>query len=321
MAISQIVQRTLSVFKPPKRAWTPVFSALAAAQVKGRSLPPARFSLVTQNLDAFSPRPIARAKLLLSDIFEAFRPPDILFLQEVTSEVHSALLANPQIREAFLVTDAEDRTSFEDVPFANITLLARKRFAFDSESSPADEKEPEEAFGNKYILGPVSRITLPSKYRRCALAVNIITPYAPSKTFRLINVHLDSLGHTFQYRAAQLEILASHLREPGCGRGLIAGDFNAISPEDHTLLDKNGLIDAWGALHEEDGVQGATWGVGVTRRDGLTAGRLDKVAMMGLEAQDMQILRPRQIEVPKPGALSKYIPCSDHSGLKLDFTI
>ncbi|KAL1736846.1 Endonuclease/exonuclease/phosphatase [Schizophyllum commune] len=321
MATSQIVQRTLSAFRPPQRAWTPISPALAATQVKELPIPPTRVSLVTQNVDAFSPRPIARAQLLLSDILEATHPPDILFLQEVTSDVHSAILANPKVREAFLVTDAEDRTSFEDVPFANITLLARKRFAFDFDSSKVGEKEPEEAFGDRYILGPVSRITLSSEYRRCALAVDIIPSFASSVTFRLINVHLDSLGHTFQYRAAQLEILANLLREPGCSGGLIAGDFNAISPADHMLLDKNGLVDAWVALHGEAGVEGATWGVDVARRDGLRAGRLDKVAMVALQAQKMQILRPRQIEVPKPCAPSKYIPYSDHFGLKLDFTI
>lgn len=40
-----------------------------------------------------------------------------------------------------------------------------------------------------------------------------------------------------------MEILANHLRKPVCG-GLIApGDFDAINPEDHTLLDNNRLLD------------------------------------------------------------------------------
>ncbi|KAG2366673.1 hypothetical protein BDR07DRAFT_1395431, partial [Suillus spraguei] len=81
-----------------------------------------------------------------------------------------------------------------------------------------------------------------------------------------------------------MEILANLLREPGCGGGLIAGDFNAISLEDHALLDKNGLVDA-----------------------------LDKVAMSGVDAKDMEILHPA-------GEYSNYIPCSDHFGLRLSFT-
>lgn len=70
---------------------------------------PSRFSLITQNLDAFSLRPIARAKLLLHSILEESKRPDVIFLQEVTSDVHTAILANPKVREAFLVTDAQDK--------------------------------------------------------------------------------------------------------------------------------------------------------------------------------------------------------------------
>ena len=45
----------------------------------------------------------------------------------------------PRVREAFLVTDAGDQTSFEGVPFANMTLLSSKRFAFDLESQKEEE--------------------------------------------------------------------------------------------------------------------------------------------------------------------------------------
>ena len=151
--------------------------------------------------------------------------------------------------------------------------------------------------------------------------MDITSPFTPTTTYRLVNVHLDSLGDTLLYRTEQMEFLAKLLREPGCGGGLIAGDFNAISPEDHTLLDKNGLVDAWVALHGKEGPGGATWGVGVERHDGLGPGRLDKVAMLGVEAKDMEILRPGRIEVPKPGEDSDYIPYSDHYGLRLGFTV
>ena len=210
------------------------------------------------------------------------------------------------------MTDAEDQTSFDGVPFANMTLLSSNRFAFNSE----------EDRGKKFILGPVYRVKLPSKYGRCAISVDIIPPSTPTTMCRLINVHLDSLGDTLPYRIEQMAILANLLREPGCGGGLIAGDFNAISPEDHALLDKNGLVDAWVALHGKKGLDGATWGVGtVERHDGLGPGRLDKVAMLGVDAKDMEILRPGLSEVPKPGVDSDYIPCSDHYGLRLGFTV
>jgi tyrosyl-DNA phosphodiesterase 2 len=114
----------------------------------------------------------------------------------------------------------------------------------------------------KFMLGSVSRIHLPSKYGRCALSVNIIAPSSlstPAITRRLINVYLDSLGDTLIYRSEQLKILANLPREPGCDGGLIAGDFSDISPEDHDLLENNGLLDAWIALHGKEGIGGATW--------------------------------------------------------------
>ncbi|KAF9449064.1 hypothetical protein P691DRAFT_813164 [Macrolepiota fuliginosa MF-IS2] len=323
MAASRLCQRTLSAFKPSNRLWAPVSLRCTPSQVTQQHAPrvPSCFSLTTQNLDAFSSRPVARAKLLLNGILEESKRPDIIFLQEVTSDVRTSILGNPKVREAFLVTDAEDKTSFEGVPFANMTLLSSKRFALDLELLESQKEEGEVERGDNFVLGPVSRVKLPSKYGRCALSVDIIPPSTPTTAYRLINVHLDSLGDTFPYRTEQMEILADLLREPGCSGGLIAGDFNAISPEDHALLDKNGLVDAWVVLHGGEGLDGATWGVGVERDDGLTAGRLDKVAVLGVEAKEMEVLRPRLIEVPKPGKDSDYIPCSDHYGLRLSFSV
>ncbi|KAH9019538.1 hypothetical protein EDB85DRAFT_2007713 [Lactarius pseudohatsudake] len=185
---------------------------------------------------------------------------------------------------------------------------------------PQKEGDGIEARG-KLMLGRVSRVTLPSKYGRDALCVDIIPPIAPGTVFRLINVHLDSLWDTLHYRAQQMKILADVLREPGCGGGIIAGDFNAISPEDDGLIDKNNLVDAWVALHGRADPDGVTWGVGVGRRDRLGPGRLDKVATMGLKAEEMEILRPGPIEVPRPGEKSVEIPWSDHCGLRCTFTI
>ncbi|KAI0344250.1 hypothetical protein BDW22DRAFT_1483351 [Trametopsis cervina] len=324
MVASRLCERTLSIFKPSNRLWVPICSARCVpsqlAQQLARS---SYFSLVTQNLDAFSSRPIARAKLLLHGILEEFQRPDVVFLQEVTSDVHTAILANPKVREAFLVTDAQDQMSFEGVPFANMTLLSRHRFAFDLESQKGEEKGEVERW-DKFMLGPVYSVELPSKYGRCALSVDIIPPSTlstPATAYRLVNVHLDSLGDALPYRTEQLKILASLLREPGCAGGLIAGDFNAISSDDHALLDKNGLVDAWVALQGEDGSGGATWGVGVKRDDGLRAGRLDKVATLGVEAKDLEVIRPPLIEVTKPAKDSDYIPCSDHHGLRLVFAV
>ena len=229
-----------------------------------------RLSLISWNIDAFSSRPVSRAKLILGRILEGPKSPDIIFLQEVTPDVRASLLDDPRVRAAFLATDAEDQTSFEDVPFATMTLLSSARFASGLDSQK--EGEGTEG-GEKFMLGRISRVTLPSKYRRDALYVDIIHPTGPGAVFRLINVHLYSLEDTLRYRAQQMEILANVLREPGCSGGIITGDVNAISPEDDGLLDKNELVDAWVALHGRADTDGATWGVDVDRRDGLGPGR------------------------------------------------
>src|ERR1700761_7502192 len=108
MAASRLCQRTLSAFKPSNQLWGLVALSCSPSQVTQPRTFTSRFSLITQNLDAFSSRPVARAKLLLGDILDVSNRPDILFLQEVTSDVRNFILGNPQVREAFLVTDAED---------------------------------------------------------------------------------------------------------------------------------------------------------------------------------------------------------------------
>ena len=282
-----------------------------------------KLSLISWNIDAFSPRPVSRAKLILSHILEAPNPPDLLFLQEVTPEVRASLLGDASVRAVFLATDAEDQTSFasEDVPFATMTFLSSARFTSALDSQKEGDGMAER--GEKFTIGPVSRVMLPSKYRRDALSVDVIhpRPMSPGTVFRLINVHLDSLWNTLHYRAKQMEILANVLREPGCSGGIIAGDFNAISPEDDGLVDKNGLVDAWVALHGRADLDGATWGVGVERRGGFRSGRLDKVAMMGIQAEEIKVLRPGTIEVPRPGEKPVEIHWSDHCGLRFTFII
>ncbi|KIJ04867.1 hypothetical protein PAXINDRAFT_103988 [Paxillus involutus ATCC 200175] len=309
--ITNRLSRTLSAFNRSIRRWEPIPLRNVQSQVTQR------LSLISWNIDAFSPRPVSRAKLILSHILEEPTSPDILFLQEVTPEVRASLLDDARTRAAFLATDAEDQTSFKDVPFATMTFLSRACF-----TSGLDSQKEGDGIerGENFMRGPVARVILPSKYRRDALYVDIAHPMSPGTVIRLINVHLDSLEDTLHYRAQQMKILADVLREPGCCGGIIAGDFNAISPEDDALVD-NGLVDAWVALHGRADLDGATWGVGVERRDGLGPGRLDKVAMMGLKAKEIKVLRPGNIEVPRPGEKPVEIPWSDHCGLKFTFII
>ena len=83
---------------------------------------------------------------------------------------------------------------------------------------------------------------LPSRYMRDALCVNIAAPAVPGTVLCLLNMRLDSIDSYYR-RALQMLVLAGILREPICSGGIIAGDFNAILPEDHRLIDEHGLVD------------------------------------------------------------------------------
>lgn len=95
--------------------------------------------------------------------------------------------------------------------------------------------------------------------------------------------------------------------------------------------EKYGLVDAWVALHRHgsgsttsmgprgDAGSGDTWGVGLERQlnpeDELKTkpGRLDKIVMLNIHPNEIQLLQP--------GLINTYTPWSDHCGLRCTFTI
>lgn len=116
---------------------------------------------------------------------------------------------------------------------------------------------------------------------------------------RLINVHLDSLPIEPSRRPRQLTILSPVFAPLAASRGLVAGDFNPVLPEDANLVRDNNLVDAWTELHPDE--NGFTWGVDGKQR--FHPIRLDKVAMLGLKAYDIQVIPPGK--------------CMDTNGLEL----
>lgn len=258
-------------------------------------------TLTSWNIQAW-PGPLARSKFILDHILNGPNFSDIIHLQEVTPSVRQSILDDPRVRSGFLMTDAEDDTSFQRVPFATMTLLSDKRFG-----SPLLDEE-----WSSLMVDSVFRMELHSRCGRDALCVNIIDPAVPDAVVSLLNVHLESQKPHFR-RSLQILALANLLREPKCRGGIIAGDFNAILAEDHRLVDELGLLDAWVALHGSTGSNGATWDVGVELRGGRKACRLDKVVMLGL--------KPDEIEVLQPGLFGPSRPWSDHCGLCCTFTI
>lgn len=303
-------------FNSPADAWTPLDSPSTTTTTTTtgteRRSHDNKFVLVTWNIDASSSAPEARISALISHIQNLTTPADIIFVQEVSRPALSALLETPWIRENWYSSEA-DTAKWGKQPFASMTLVSR---AWLSHSGP-----------NNVTLGPVWRVNYPTHFQRDALCCDVFllpsngstssSSSSSSSRVRLVNVHLDSLPINPSLRPRQLAIIASYLR--AAGHGLVAGDFNPVLPEDDALVGKNGLVDAWTELHPED--DGFTWGV-----DGdapFPPSRLDKVAMVGLEASDIQVLPPGKIELT--GVLKHEgnnqddqglaVKWSDHSGL------
>jgi tyrosyl-DNA phosphodiesterase 2 len=323
------LNRALSAFDPARSRWAAIPLRPHAPSTQGPSSSSSRpaadrraigkqLCLTSWNIQASRSKLVERSELILDHILKGPKSSDIIFLQEVAPSVRRFLLADPRVLSSFLTTDAEDDTAFKGVPVATMTLLSKERFVspllLTEKGEGEGEGKGEGEGGSVMVLDSVFRMTLPSRYGRDALCVDIRDPAAPGAVLRLLNVHLDSLDSWLR-RAFQMLSLDGLLREDRCSGGVIAGDFNAIHAHDDTLVDEHGLVDAWVALPRSrmgpDG--GATWGVGVEREDGRKPRRLDKVVMLGLE--------PVEIEVLRPGFIDAGTPWSDHCGLRCTFNV
>jgi len=273
-------------------------------------------NLVTWNVDYSSPLPVARFSAIVSRILGLTPAVDIIFLQEVSPEALSSMFRNPTLRKGWVLSDP-DRSLPAGQPFTTVTLLSKARFR---------QENPTELLKGE-ALGPVWRVAYPSRYGRDALCCDIFIPTSPASPparVRLINVHLDSLPVQPSRRPQQISIVADLLRS--AGRGLIAGDFNPVLPEDDALIRDNGLVDGWVELHPEE--PGFTWG-----NDGkqpFPPSRLDKIAVVGVELQSIEILDPGSIARSSPDAAQTHgkehaveesIPWSDHCGLRCSFKL
>jgi tyrosyl-DNA phosphodiesterase 2 len=228
---------------------------------------------------------------------------DIIFFQELSRDAFLLLLDEPEIRRGWFLSDA-DGVLPAGQSFQTITLLSKARF-----QSPKP--------------GPVWRVKYPSRFARNALCCDVFVPRPVGSAddnvrLRLINVHLDSLPIQPSLRPQQISIAAAMLRS--AGRGIVAGDFNPVLPADETLVEENGLVDAWLALRPDD--PGFTWGV--DGKEPFPPNRMDKVVSLGLRVQHVEILSPGYINKSDHGdhgADGDTIAWSDHSGLRCSFKL
>jgi tyrosyl-DNA phosphodiesterase 2 len=264
------------------------------------------FRLVSWNVNTDASLPKSRMSALLETI-KTTGAANVVFLQEVSREALTALLEEPWIQQNWYTSDL-NACAFGTQNFISITLVSKNWVT-----------------AHSIRLGAVWRTSLPSRFGRDALCCDLIlnssnkpTSGKSSLRIRLINVHLDSLPINPSLRPYQLSIGASYLS--AAGRGIIAGDFNPVLPEDDDLVDTNDLTDAWIHLHPNEA--GHTWGVYGDQSFSPT--RLDKIAVFNLTPSRMGILQTSELgfcgentSVDVTGSDSK-AHFSDHFGLWCD---
>lgn len=286
--------------------------------------------LLTWNIDAFGDKHESRMEGILSELEQMLaggRGPDVVFFQEVSRRALAYLLQHAWARESWISSEADD-ANWAGVPFATATLLSRSRFGMlpRGPDSKHGSTGPSSAAANNgsFSLGPVWRVKYRSRFDRDALCCDIFWNRGTSPTrIRLVNVHLDSLNVQPSRRPLQAAVAASLLRAAGVGRGVIAGDWNAITSEDAILVQANKLVDAWECLHP--GEDGFTWGLD-GRGEPFPPGRLDKVAVLGLRPTGIRVVHPEILPTAvgskgegTAGDGGEGVPWSDHSGLVCSF--
>jgi tyrosyl-DNA phosphodiesterase 2 len=264
------------------------------------------FRLVSWNVNADASLPKSRMTALLQ-VIKTTEAINIIFLQEVSMGALTTLLEESWIQQNWYTSDANAST-FGNQKLISITLVSKLWVATSVIS-----------------LDAIWRVSLPSCFARDALCCDLVlnssskhTSGRSSLRIRLINVHLNSLPINPSLRPHQISIGASYLS--AAGRGIIAGDFNSVFPEDDDLVRANNLTDAWAHLHAND--TDHTWGV--YGEQSFPPNRLDKVALLNLTTLGMGILRTSKlgfcdeknlVDVTQSVSEARF---SDHFGLWCD---
>jgi tyrosyl-DNA phosphodiesterase 2 len=129
------------------------------------------------------------------------------------------------------------------------------------------------------------------------------------RILRIANVHLESMPAGAPFRHLQLQFTTMLLFEAGIHAGIVAGDMNAILPQDWALPALMSMADAW--TGPEDG-RGNTWGYQPpARQAGVVPTRLDKVLYH--PSGNCVVEQPHRVGVGVKTASGRW--ASDHFGV------
>lgn len=260
---------------------------------------PTSLNLITWNIDFATPEAARRLTAALDYLqFNAFpeqrggKPPHcLILLQEINIDAFDTLLAHPWVQEWFRVVPGSAEAGWpKGAWYGTVTLV----------HAPLAKSvcvHFEESWMQRNAL--VTDITVNGR--------NVL---------RVVNTHLESLPMGTPLRVKQMGAIAGLLKEKAgtLVGGIACGDMNAISPEDATLAEKNGLLDAWergggGSRREGDEAEGTTWGY--QPRSQYPPGRLDKILYTESEAFEIRDVRRIAVDLKMSGG--DWV--SDHYGL------
>lgn len=264
---------------------------------------PSTVRLVTWNLDFAAPDRMKRLLAALSYIQQHVldcrttneRPePCCILLQEIHESVFAQILNAEWVRRCFIVVPASVDKWPDQAKYGNVTLISRTIPVVNVFTI---------AFSNSKMKRNAIfvdiKLSIPAHEDEPRLSGGIIT-------LRVANTHLESMLEGAAARPRQLQLIAAALRGRGISGGIVAGDMNAISPTDETIVDEAELYDAWEGDEEEEGF---TWGY--QTREQLPPGRLDKVLTTSQEG--FVVDQPERIGIGEVIGRGKWV--SDHYGL------
>ncbi|KAM5545936.1 hypothetical protein V8D89_000062 [Ganoderma adspersum] len=255
-----------NAFSPEGSGWTPEYEQPC--------LPVSDIKIVSWNVDFMAPEPADRVSCILDHlktvILTNSSQPTIILLQELKEASFEAILKNHWVREHFAV--APPNTGFWPGRYGLATLISR------------------------HI--PIQKAQMlqfhETRMGRTALFVDVLlqtedasSEQPTSRSVRIANTHLESLGEGEQARAVQLSAIAAMLRQSGIHAGIVGGDMNMILPADQGIHVAAGLHDAG-----TDGPKANTWGY-QSRKRAWQAKRLDRVFYTptpGLVVEPMEVV-------------------------------
>ncbi|KDR76237.1 hypothetical protein GALMADRAFT_247529 [Galerina marginata CBS 339.88] len=295
-------------FRPSKNSWKHALtSGLEVDPGKERALeekkaPCTQLRIITWNVDMVSDHAEDRLTAALRHIEEEVLKgkegeapePCCILLQEVRASLLPYLLRDEWVRRWFVVTPFTQDKWPEGAYYGCVTLIARSLNIAECDIL-------------HYGVTTMQRTAL-------CVKVKLQFPGTQEKAvISIVNTHLESLPEGSMARPIQLEMCSRFLRVEGVQGGVIAGDMNAIGPEDAMIGKDLGLRDSW-RKGETDA--GKTWGYQGQNTGNFPANRLDKIFY--LPAMGYKVDEPKRIGVglKVKESSNQALWVSDHYGLE-----